>query len=297
MHTVTALLLPIVTLGLVAAARAERRPLPRQAWCVVLAAHVIALAILAWYVAPLLAGWNRDAPWRYSLPHAVLASANRIGWPVAIIAFVGSVLALATREASDRYWLAAGAGFAAAVLVLPTLVVYHPEYVFPLSLAPLVLAGRAIAVIDERLRPLSRHGAFAWLILFPFVQLPSVASHFVDGSRVDLRDAAAYVSARWTPQAAVTGQFMDTLRYYAPDIRRAVPLDDQDPVRQLEGLMTGTPAPRPLWVVLQSGRAGLDARLQDWLNDRCRHRHAVRKPRFDYYEYRVDVFVCAGRTD
>ena len=80
---------------------------------------------------------------------------------------------------------------------LPFVVVYHPNYVFPLALAVLVLAGWAVAGVAERLRPAGAVVVVAWVSVALALQLPSVVSHYLDGSRPDYRTAARYVADHW----------------------------------------------------------------------------------------------------
>jgi hypothetical protein len=291
-HTVTIVLLPLVTVAIVAAARVERRTLSVAFLLTALAAHAAALALLLFYVLPLLGGWNPDASWAYTVPHAVLASANRLGWPIALVACLGGALTIRSPDGTDRYWLVATLGFGLATVVLPLLLAYHPEYVLPLMLAPIVLAGRAVSFVVSALRTTNVAAAGAALAFLPLLQLPGMASHFADGSRVDLRTAAAYVEARCSPGARVTAQFVGTFQHYAPRCAPTIPLSESDPVAQLTALTAESSA--PLWVVIQTGRSGFDARLQTWLSEHCQRRLEVREPRLDYYDHRVDVYACSA---
>ncbi|MCA1561233.1 MAG: hypothetical protein LC753_09925, partial [Acidobacteria bacterium] len=294
-HTLMVILLGVLFVAVLAAAVRERRTLPPTFFSVAVSAGVVFLCFLWWYLRPILAGWNQEEAWGYGMIHSAMASVNMLGWPVVLMVCLGSLLAIRSAGGVQYYWLVATIGFAAATLLLPALLVYHPEYVFPLTLGPLVLAGYAIAVVFEALRPISRSAAAGWFMLIPLCQLPSLASHFADGSRADLRTVAAYVQSHWTPGARVTGFSMGTFNYYAPQCVPAIPLSSSRSEKQLSRL-TSEAAGGPLWVVVQSGRSGLANDLQVWLNDNCQRRLEVRQRRFDYFEYRAEAYLCGTRT-
>ncbi|MCI0561065.1 MAG: hypothetical protein MN733_21470, partial [Nitrososphaera sp.] len=120
------------------------------------------------------------------------------------------------------------------------------------------------------------------------VNLPTLVSHYVDGSRWDLRSAAQFIKKNWMLGDRVTGYSMGTFRYYtAGCCEPTIPLSFAA-VPQLRVL---TKTPGRLWIVVESGRGGLPEDTQRWLFDKCAKKLQVRGKRFDYAEHTVDVFL------
>jgi hypothetical protein len=291
-HTVLAALLGIVFAGVVAAAIADRQPIPRRVWTIFALAAVVAAGVLLGYVRPLLHEWNRGETWGYSSTHAVLASVNSIGWPLALLAVLGFLHLARQGSPQAWYWIICAVGWAGAVVVLPRVVTYHPTYVFPLALGVLVLAGSAAALLVDSLRPTSPALAGVWLALVCLWGFPSLVSHYADGSRPDLRTAAHYVAAHWRDGDRVTGFSMGTIEHYAPRCRPAIPLSPSKAVPELQSLRAG---PGRLWIIVESARSGLPEELRRWLGTHTAHELLVRRTRFDYAENRVDVFLDTPR--
>jgi hypothetical protein len=289
-HTLLVILLPLVFVAVCAGVYAERRSIPLP---VVLAFAIAAVAVgafLALYVRPLVHGWNQGETWGYSPVHALFASIVMIGWPIVLLAVVGCVLMLRERTAQNWYWLTCLLGWVGASVALPLVVVYHAEYVFPLMLGAIVVAGYAIGVIYELLHARSPMTAGVWVGLICLVNLPALASHYVDGSRRDGRSAAAYVRDHWSPGDRVTGYSMGLFRFYSRGCcEPAIPLPlSTNSVPQLQRL--GAESGR-LWVVLENTRWGLDPQTQRWLFDCAVHKLSVGGRRFDEAEFKVEVYL------
>lgn len=290
-HTLLVALLGIVLAGIVAAAIADRRPIPRSIWVVFALAMAIAAGFLVGYVWPVLRGWNRGETWGYSSTHALLAAVNSIGWPVALLAALGFLHLAHQRSAQSWYWITCAAAWGVASIVLPRIVIYHPAYIFPLALGVLVLAGSAVGLIADCLRPTSPWLAGAWIAVASLLGLPSLVSHYADGARPDLRTAARYVETNWREGDRVTGFSMGTFRHYAPRCRPTIPLSPVDAVSEIQTLRAEHGR---LWIVVESARSGLPEGLRRWLGAHATHELSVRHPRFDYAENRVDVFLDAS---
>jgi len=214
-HTLMGVLLPVTFAGVMAAAYAERRPWPKNVVLVFLVAVAAVGIFFGIYIRPLLLGWNSGETWGYGIAHSAFASVNMVGWPVALLAAVGFLLLLRERNAQNWYWITCSFGWAAATVVFPLLVAYHPEYVFPLAISVMVLAGCAIGTIYEHLRSKSALIGAAWVGLACLGSLPSLASHYMDGGRSDLRTAAQYVKTIGKAGDRVTGFSMGLFGYYA----------------------------------------------------------------------------------
>ena len=290
-HTVSVAALLIAAAGLLVSSLVRRERLPTRVLLPFGLGLLVALLFGAIVLAPLARGWNAGETWGYSLGHTILSSVNMVGWPVAILSATGLLFMAWRRGAQDLYWMTAFAGWVLATLVLPKLVAYHPGYVFPLALGALVPAAIAIDRFAEALRPQGRRLALACVALLCLLNLPGVASYYVDGSRPDWRTAAQFVQKRWRPPDRVTSFAQAFIRYYAPECTPVIPLPLDQPVASLERLVS---QPGRLWVVLSSSRVGLEPDLKTWLRHRCSCESEFVKTRYDYSENRVEVYQCAG---
>lgn len=287
-HTAMAVLLPMVFSAIVSGWYADRKPVPRAVLTVFSMAAVVMTLLFIFHVLPLMRGWNQGETWGYSTAHAVLGAVVMIGWPVVLLTAIGTLLMFSERNAQNWYWITCLFGFATGTIVFPSVTAFHMAYLFPLALAVLVVAGFAIGTIYTRLREKSMAAAVAWLGLACLVNLPTLVSHYVDGSRWDLRSAAQFIKKNWTPGDRVTGSSMGTFRYYASGCCEPIIPQSLAAVPQLKEL---TKTPGRLWIVVQYGRGGLPEDTQRWLFDNCAKKLQVRGKRFDYHEHTVDVFL------
>lgn len=260
-----------------------RRLLP-----VLAAGALLACAFFVWYLLPLIRGWNTGAAWGYGVGHSVAAGVSQLGWPVALLAVVGAALSWQAGGARAWYWLSWAGLWAAASLVLPLILTYHPAYTFPLALGVLVLAGRAIALVWEALQPRGALVAASWLLTASAFNLPSLISHYRDGSCHDIRTAASYVSAHWQAGDGVAAFSPQLLKYYTAPGIEPLAIGTRDPVASLRTL--ATQADR-LWIVVPVNRAGLPEALQSWLGANCAEQLRIRKMRFDFYENVTEVYL------
>lgn len=290
-HTLLVVLLPLVFLAVCAGAYAEKRRVPRGVWLPFAVSTLAAGAFFIIYVRPLVHGWNQGETWGYSPLHALVGSIAMIGWPIALLALVGFALMLRDRSAQNWYWLICFLGWGGASLMFPLVVVYHDEYVFPLVLGGIVVAGYAISVIYELLLPRSAVAAWVWIGVICLANLPALASHYVDGSRRDERSAAAYVRAHWQPGDRVTGYAMGLFRFYSNGCcEPQIPLS-RTALPQLERF--GAESGR-LWLVLENTRWGLDPPTQRWLFDCAVHKLSVGGRRFDEADFKVEVYLSSA---
>jgi 4-amino-4-deoxy-L-arabinose transferase-like glycosyltransferase len=288
-HTATIVLFPMLCLGVLAARHADTGAVHRGIVLTLSVAGILVCATVLLYVKPLIDGWNTGASWGYSVTHATLASLNILGWPMTLLAGLGLLLMFEGGRGQRWYWLCAIGAWAATTVVLPLLVPYHAWYAFPLSLSGLVLAGYAISDIYGRLRTTGRLAGVLWVGVVLGLNLPSLASHYVDGSRTDIRTAARHVTELWGSGDLVATTRVDTFRYYTEAKLPLVGLRTGDAaVPELEALTAGG---HRVWVVLESTRGGLSPHLHRWLLANTRHRFRVSRKRFDYYENAVDVYM------
>jgi 4-amino-4-deoxy-L-arabinose transferase-like glycosyltransferase len=287
-HTIQVVLLPGLFVAILAATWAERKPVPWRMLLVVVLSGLAAVAIYLFYLRQIGGGWNAAEIWGYGPGRSLLASAMQPGWPVALLALLGAILFVRQRSAQGWYWLTWLGVWAAASAALPFAVVYHPNYVFPLAVAVLVLAGWAVAQVAERLRPAGAVVVVAWVSVALALQLPSVVSHYLDGSRPDYRTAARYVAEHWRSGDRLASISPGLVQHYAPLDGEFINLPRWNALPALRQAAAG---PGRLWVVLASGRSGKEEAIGAWLGTHCTQQLQVRKRRFDYYEFTVEVFL------
>lgn len=289
-QTLTGVLFPMLLVGTLAGYRARGESVPRPILVTLLATLGLVALFAMVYLWPLIHGWNSVAPFRYSVAHSVLASLNSLGWPVALLAGVGLVLGVQRRTSQDWYWAVCTLGWIASGVVLPLVVAYHAEYRFLLAFTALVTAGALAGNVYAHLRRSGRLPAAAWLAAVCLMNLPGTISHYADGDRIDVRAAARYVQDHWQPGDCLVGTEMTAamLRHYAPQCTPLAMVPTEDP---LPALLQKMPARRRTWIVLQSWREGLPGDVRRWLGQNTSHETTVRRKRYDYAEYRVDVFL------
>ena len=288
-HTLLVLLLPLLMLAVGAATFGKGGAVPRATWIVFAAGMAAMVLVLVFYMRPLLGGWNEQVTWGYSVSHAVLASVVMLGWPLTLLTVVGLALLLQERTAQGYYWAVCCLGWLGATLVLPLLVPYHTEYVFPLVLGAIVAAAYAISVVNQLLRTRAAVAAVAWLGLSCLANLPALASYYVDGSRWNLKTAAAYVRSNWLPGDRVAGDAMGLFHQYAAHCCEPLIAVAPGSQGQLAHLVAGRGR---LWIVLENTRAGLEPHLQRWLFDCAVHKLSVGGRRFDDAQFSVEVYLA-----
>ncbi len=289
-HTIAFATLPILILATTLSSLAVRRPPPSKVLLVYFLFSIAIVGFFITYLRPLVQGWNTGETFGYTFVHSILASALMMGWPTVLLAWLGLVLLFHERCVQGWYWVTCSVCWALLSAVLPIVVQYHPAYNFPLALGPMVLAGCAAGAIFDQLRRISFSVSVQWMVVAGLMNLPSLASHYVDGSRPDMRTAAAYVKKNWLAGDQVTSPSVGLFLRYTAGNEPVVPLSRSKPIPQLDKLAT---TPGRLWVVIQSGRSGLSDDLNTWLGKHCSHELKVRGKRFDYYENSVDVFLIA----
>ncbi len=290
-HTILLLLLPglLLTLLLLAWIQNDRQLL-RQA-LVVGVTLVVACAIYLCYTRPMLAGWNSSETWSYSPLKSLLASVYKLGWPVALLAGLGAVVALVGRQEQERYWLIWGGLWLVGCLLLPLLLRHHPAYSFPLTLGVLVLAGVGVWHLYHRLAEQSPLLGLVWVGVACLLNLPSLASHYLDGSCSNYRAAAAHLRNHWQPGDRVLATSPDLLRYYLDGVAEPGWLELYDTSRSLEQLKQHLQQPGRLWLVVNHGRANRPAGLLDWLGKHCTRELDLAVVRLDAFEYTTTVYL------
>jgi predicted membrane-bound mannosyltransferase len=290
-HTVSALALGGVFAAVLLAAWGARGFPFVRVLGVIFVAGLIAAATYGLYLRPLLKGWNADWDWQYKPAYSLAASAFRLGWPVALLALLGGVLALRRRDEQDRYWLTWAAVWAATCLVLPLLIPYRHMYAFPLTLGLFVLAGMGAGRVYSLAAQHSRLAAVGFAGVACLLNLPALASHYVDGSTSDYRTAARYVAAHIQPGDAILAHTPELFHHYGPECPQPDIIDIYTPPLGLEQLTAQMARSKRFWVVINYGRANTPTWLLQWLGEHCTHQLHLCRLRYDYAEFTTDVFL------
>jgi hypothetical protein len=248
----------------------------------------LAGGFLVFYLLPRVRGWNAGEGWGAGAGHSLLASIYELGWPVALMAGFGAISVVRQRDAQGWYWLAWAGLWAAASMILPLIVVYHPAYVFPLTLGAIVLAGYGAGQVYSHLHRQTPTLGVAWIGVIAALNLPSLLSYYSDGSRHDYRVAAQFIENHWQQGDQVAAVAPGALRRYAEVCQDAVSLRTWDPLPDLKELSL---SPCRLWIVIPSDRPGKPEALRRWLGTQCTQQLEFRPRRYDYRENVVEVYL------
>jgi hypothetical protein len=256
-------------------------------------------AIYLGYTRPLLTGWNSSESWSYSPAKSLVASVYKLGWPVALLAGLGVVVALVQRSETDWYWLTWGSVWLVGCLAFPLLLRHHPAYSFPLTLGVLVLASRGVCHIQDRLAESPRTdeqswpglAGLAWVAVACLLNLPSLASHYQDGSCSNYRDAARYVREHWQDGDRVLATAPALLGHYLGTSTLPEALELYDTPTSLKQLQQHTQQPGRVWIVVNHGRANRPLGLLDWLGKHCSRQLDLSVARLDAFEYTTTVYL------
>jgi hypothetical protein len=292
-HSVLLALYPFLVAGILGTRLAGRHGGVRSALVLLAITGLLLAGFVVFHLLPLVRGWNEGAEWGYSTRHSVLASIHMLGWPVALLAVLGGILLTEGRDPQRFYWLACVSAWAAVSLLLPGMIEYNPRYVFPFALTGVVLAGSAIDVIGDRLRTGMPWAAAGWVIVTLGLGLPSLLSHYVDGSRFDIRAAARYVSEHWEPGDRVVTHSYLTFIHYAPRCEPAFAIPGEANLH--EELRRITAAPGRTWFVVTSTGGGPMEPLRGWLLEHAAAREHIEGNRIDDYVNAIDILVVDSR--
>jgi hypothetical protein len=287
-HTVAGGVYGLVCIGVIAAAVAQRRRIATTSAWLIIGGAVLLGIVIYYHVLPLSQGWNELAGFSESPKGAVIGTINRIGWPIMLLAILGAVMAALEGGAIDWYWLACTLAFFVVTYIIPFKFSFSARYVIPISLPVFVLAGFAIARIFGILRERRLSIAVAWILLLLMMGLPSLMSHYIDGSRSDLRSAIQFIADnRLDGDAFCSPDIEIALDYYAPTCKPRYSLRIE-PVDTLEKIAASR---KRIWIVKCDYRGISQDDLQKWLDEHCSVELRVEKNRYDYYRYGADVYL------
>lgn len=290
-HTVTGAVFAIVlTGGLLAALGGRKRPL-----AVAVCGAAVALGWLMGGVLPVLRAKTELTSWLgLSSTHAAFGLVAQASWPVCVLAVPGFFLMWKRDRVQAAFWATAGLVWLGSALALPAVLVYHTAYAFPLMLPVFVFAATTAVALSSAARERGgRAGALAVWLALPLLNLPSLVSYYQDGNRHDFRAAAAHVAARVGPNDRVLSNESDKVVHYRPELRAQI--IDQSRADPPADARAKVPTGGRLWVVCSGGRSGFEPGWQKWVYANAHLDAALGRTRYDYYEFKVWVFVTPPR--
>lgn len=177
-------------------------------------AGLISAAVYLFYVRPLAGGWTGAGfawtdPFRSFLAH--------VGVPTFALACFGSVACLRDRSQREEmaWWAVLAAGSVVFVALTPWIMpIWNARYALLFVLPLWITAAFAVEYVARHLQ--SPWKVVLWYGCVVILLAPKMASHFLDGSRHDFRQAAAVVAARLEPGQAICTNMELQTKYYLP---------------------------------------------------------------------------------
>ena len=178
------------------------------------AAALVSVLLYLFYLRPLVSGWNSTGN-----PTPVLISlAAHVGVPTLALALLGGWVAVVRREQGVLLWwtlMVAGSIAFLQVASQFTTINWNPRYFFFFMPAFWVLAAYGVDRVAQRIG--SRPIAAAWYACVALLLLPSLLSHYRDGSRHDYRAAASVLVAHAERGQPILSDDAETISYYLPE--------------------------------------------------------------------------------
>lgn len=174
------------------------------------AAALPAVLLYGVYLRPLLRGWNSTGN-----PTPVLISFTaHLGIPFLALALLGGCLiALRRDNAVILWWLLIFVATLGLLQFAP--VTWNPRYFLFFLPGAWVLAAYAMDSVGERLG--YRIAGVAWFGCVMLLIAPNIASHYIDGTRHDYREAARVVIAADQTRDPILSDDAETISYYLPE--------------------------------------------------------------------------------
>jgi hypothetical protein len=177
------------------------------------AAALVGVLLYVLYLRPIVSGWHGTGN-----PTPVLISfAAQAGIPALALALFGCCLAVVRRRDSPSM-IGFALMFAGSVCFLQlfqiTGISMSPRYFLFFLPAIWALAAYAMDFVARRIGPLPAAGSYACVVV---LLLPTLASHYQDGTRHDYRQAAAVVLAQANDGQRILSDDAETISYYLPE--------------------------------------------------------------------------------
>jgi len=177
-------------------------------------AAAVSAAIYVFYLRGLVGGWTSTGN-----PTPVLISlAAHAGTTTLIFAAFGCLIALlvADRHSAFLWWTVLFIG-SLGLLQFSSLT-WNPRYFLFFLPAIWVLAALTTTHIADRFE--NSYVASAWFVAVALLMTPGLASHYVDGSRHDYREAARVIMENDLAASPILSDDAETISYYLPENMR-----------------------------------------------------------------------------
>lgn len=299
-------LLPLGAVGLWGVYELSRtRKLSRRqlAWILVVAVAVIASALT--YALPILERWIA-LPERLGFGSVGMQISHLNALTPALVIGAGLGLAWLVRPRATRslgvllgLWYVVPAAFLSVIALFASA---YTGYLWPTAPAFFVAASlfvdrSAAAVADRFTRRLARVALVAMMVL---TALPSLMSHYMDGSRSDFRAPAELVLERSSPGDVVLAD-QHELSYHYLDGAEGLTFDglgrdEATLARAMQGLRSGGDG-SDLWIIAETvGRGGIGdktlAAAGPWVRAHCYEVATFGRYRLDYKRNATRLHRC-----
>lgn len=249
----------------------------------------LVVAYVLFYALPNIRGnWTGgDNGWLYSPVHALMTIPGTLGWGAIILSLTGAFLLAAKRQPHHIFAFLCTAAIVPFALLVPFAVNFHPEYLMIVIFPALYSAAWFVHFVSEKLETHSKAAALTFVTFAALSNLPTLVSHYVDGSRPNFRLASDFLMTNTEKGDNIAAISIGNLRHYHRDLPTAHAIDAASPITSISEVVSNS---GKTWIVIQSGRSGIAPSLQEWLNSTCQLEKTIQKKRYDYYANRIDIF-------
>jgi len=177
-------------------------------------AGVLAAGVFVAYIRPIAGGWTGVG---LAWTHPFISFVGHVGVPTVALALFGSATCLTDPEQRKEmgWWAVLTAGSLAFIAVTPWVMpAWNARYALLFVLPLWITAAFAVEWIARRLP--SPQTVFLWYGCVGLMLAPKLVSHYLDGTRHDLRAAAGIVAAEVRPDESILSNTTLRTKYYLP---------------------------------------------------------------------------------
>jgi hypothetical protein len=252
--------------------------------------YAIAAACYIYFViVPLGIEKADDSHWAgLGLINGLKSGVSQASLPVLLLSVPGALLLWKSNRTQAAFWIVQVGVWAGCLLVLPIAIPFHTAYSFPLAIGLLITAGYALGTIVEAIWSRHKTAAIALAIGIALLNLPAMASHYVDGSRHDFRSAADWIHDRLQPGDSLGTLQGDKFEYYQPSLTgrwTRIPPKDFD-----AWAATMIPQRGKFWLAIPGGRTGVPMPWKTWVERVAVLRKTIVRERYDYHSFPIFIF-------
>jgi hypothetical protein len=245
-------------------------------------------AYVLFYALPNIRGnWTGGSGWMYSPMHALMTIPGTLGWGMILLSASGGLLLASNRQPQHIFAFLCTVAIVPFALLVPYAVNFHPEYLMIVIFPALYSAAWFVQFVFQHLHENSRTAACTFVAFAVLTNLPTLVSHYADGSRPNFRSASDFLITNAQDHDTIAAISIGNLRHYHRDLPPTHVIDPESPIASISEVVSDS---GKTWIVIQSGRNGIAPSLQEWLNSTCRLEKTIQRKRYDYYTNRIDIF-------